>query len=349
MSKSLTDRECIPGISWLRALLSVSVVAWHMNSFGKSLIFDKNGYVRHVFTLSDLINFQVLILAVPTFFLISCYLYARKNHTMRYCKERVGRFAILAVSWTVAIVIWISGYRGLVSLRPTSLQSFMMTVLSAGHTLYYFFVSLIILTIVTHIFSKLSTILNVIMFVLACVLIFVLPQITITYSLYALSAFWNPMNFVPYPFAAILFARYERFFVERNPQLFIIIVLLAAATLAGFYEWRFYINGIFFDGQGYALPAYTRLSVVCLSILLLSIGLTKRIRTNGVIDFMSKQSLSLYCLHPFFIVSASEFFSLPRLPFSPFLIEMFKLMVLLLVCYSTSLLLKKILSKDIFL
>jgi hypothetical protein len=248
---------------------------------------------------------------------------------------------MLAVFWTMAAAIWMNGYRGLLSLRPASSRSFITLILSAGHTPYYFFVSLIILTVVTHIFSKLSTILNVILFILACILIFVLPEITMTYSLYALSAFWNPMNFFPYPFAAILLARNESFLSKRNPRLFMIAVLLVAAILLGFYEWRFYINEIFSRGQVHAIPAFTRLSVVCLSILLFSIGLTRSIKTNRTIDFMSEQSLPLYCLHPFFIVLLNEF-SFAGLPFSPFFIEMFKIMIVLSACYLTSLLFRKV-------
>jgi hypothetical protein len=317
-----------------------------MGSFGESLIFKKSEYVHHVFTLSDLINFHILLLAVPTFFLISCYLYARKNPAIDYCKKRIVRFATLAVFWTMAAAIWMDGYRGLLSLLPASSKAFITLILSAARTPYYFFVSLIILTVVTHIFSNLSTILNAVLFILSCLLIFALPEITMTYSVYALSAFWNPMNFFPYPFAAILLARKESFIVKRNTRLLIVAMLLAAAVLLGFYEWRFDINEIFFRGQVHAIPAYTRLSIVCLSILLFSIGLAKGIKRNRIIDFMSKQSLPVYCLHPFFTVLLKEV-SFTKLPFSPFFIEMYKIIIVLLACYLTSLLFGKVaLTKD---
>ena len=350
-SKSLYTLPCIPGISWLRASLSVAVVAWHMNSFGKSLIFDNKEYLRHVFALSDLINFQVLLLAVPTFFLISCYLYARKNPSLHYYTKRISRLAILAVFWTLAAWIWVVlviGYHRLPSLPPPSLQSFTIIVLSAGYTPYYFFVSLIILTTITHIFSKLSTILNIIMFISTCLLIFILPKITMNYTLYTLSVFWNPLNFIPYPFAAILLAREDLLSVKQNPNLWIITVLLVISILLSFYEWRFYIHEIFFrGGQSAAIPAYTRLSVVCSSIMLFFIALTSRIKTNRIIDFMSRQSLSLYCLHVFifFIVFPNFFSTLAVLSLPAFLIEIFKIVIILFVCYITSYLLKMVLNK----
>lgn len=255
-AKSLPALPFIPGISWLRALLSVAVVTWHMNSFGKSLIFDNKEYLRHVFTLSDLIYFQVLLLAVPTFFLISCYLYARKNPPLHYYTKQISRFAIFAVFWTLAAGIWVDLVLGreLPSLSSMSLQSFIIIIISAGNTPYYFFVSLIILTTITHIFSRLSTMINVIMFISTCLLIFILPEITMTYRLYTLSAYWSPLNFIPYPFAAILLARDELLLVKRNRHMWAITALLVTSILLSFYEWRYYIDGIFFSGDN--LPPY---------------------------------------------------------------------------------------------
>ncbi len=341
MTKVPDSLHCIPGINWLRALLSVAVVVWHLGSFGISSIFDRTNYAHHVFTPSDLVNFHVLVVAVPTFFLISCYLYARKNPAAPYLKQRIVRFMVLALVWTVAGKTWLAGYQGLLSLRPTSVASFITIVFSSGLTLYYFFISLIILTGITHVCLRLSTTTNAVLFALACIYVFIAPAIAIRYSLYGMCALWNPMNFIPYPFVAILTARNERLFVQRGSQLAIIGVFLVAAVLFGFYEWRFYVHEGFFDGQPYALPAYTRLSVVCMAVVLFAVGLTKTIRTNRIIDFMSKQSLALYCLHPFVIVFGSQYFPLDRLTFSPIFIETLKITMVLLACYTASVLLKE--------
>ena len=217
MTSSHTHLQTVTGFYWLRALLSISIVYWHMPSTGKTLVFDYSNLSNHIFTLYDFFNFYVLLLGVPTFFLMSLYLFARIP-TMHYLRKRIFRFLMFAVFWTVAMKIWLFGYKGLLSLCPHSLTSFTLLVLTSGDTIGYFFVSLIILTIMTYIFSNFSAIINSIFLFLACIIIFVLPAITINYSFFFLSAFYNPLNFIPYPFAAILIVRSERFFKVPSPN-----------------------------------------------------------------------------------------------------------------------------------
>jgi Acyltransferase family len=342
MAASPNNDRNIPGIHWLRAIFSVAVVAWHINSFGASLIFSKADYRRHVFVFSDLINFHVLFLAVPIFFLISCYLYARKNPSVQYCRKRLARFAMLAVFWTIAGMACYGGHHMLSLLCPKSLQAFLTTVISAAQTPYYFFVSLIILTVVTHIASKLSTRVNSMLFILACALIFVLAKASIAFSLPALNIFWSPMNFVPYPFAAIVMARNEARLFSGDSRLFIIAAFFAAAILASLYEWRFGVNEIFFDIQAFAMPAYARLSVVFLSVSLFAAVMTRRIGTNRIIEFMSGQSLALYCLHPIITIFAYRYITFPKIQVPLFLFEFARLTAITLACYTVSLLYRKV-------
>ena len=338
MAVAPNNVQSIPGFYWLRAIMSVAVVAWHINTFGTSLLFSKTDYRNHVFVFSDLINFHVLLLAVPIFFLISCYLYARKNPSVEYCWRRVARFAVLAVFLTIAGIAWYDGCHGLSLLRPRSLQAFLTTVISAAGTQYYFFVSLMILSVVTHIASKLSTRVNSILFILACALIFALAKAAIAFSLPALIAFWSPMNFMPYPFAAIVMARNEARLASGNSRLLIITSFFAAAILISLYEWRFDVSGIFFDIQAFAMPAYTRLSLVFLSISLLAAVMTRKIRTNRIIEFMSGQSMALYCLHPFIIIFAYRYITFPKFQIPSFLFESGRITAITLACYTVSLL-----------
>ena len=67
------------GIDYLRAFMSLAVIAWHMRLFGISPLFDVNGYATHRIQFSDLINFNLLLLAVPVFFLISIFLQIEKS------------------------------------------------------------------------------------------------------------------------------------------------------------------------------------------------------------------------------------------------------------------------------
>lgn len=342
MAASPNNDRNIPGIHWLRAIFSVAVVAWHINSFGASLLFSKTDYRRHVFVFSDLINFHFLFLAVPIFFLISCYLYARKNPSIQYCRKRLVRFALLAVFWTMAGMALYDSHHMLSLLHPKSLQAFLTTVISAAQTPYYFFVSLMILTVVTHIASRLSTRVNSMLFILACAVIFALAKAAIAFSLPALIVFWSPMNFMAYPFAAVVMARNEARLFSEDSRLFIIAAFFAAAILASLYEWRFNVNEIFFDIQAFAIPAYARLSVVFLSVSLFAAVMTRRIRTNRIIEFMSGQSLALYCLHPVIIILAHRYITFPKFQAPLFIFEFARLTAITLACYAVSLLYRKV-------
>ena len=79
-----------------------------------------------------------------------------------------------------------------------------------------------------------------------------------------------------------------------------LILLLAIA------DWTIYVNKGFFDVNEYALPAYSRSSLVLISMLVLFFAISVNPRRNPIILFMSNNSLALYCLHPFFVEPAKE-------------------------------------------
>ena len=138
----------IGGIDFLRAFMSVCVVALHMVLFGTSSIFDKNYYETHVFTPSDLLNFHVLMLAVPTFILISCYLRATKTPNVMDFWKQIHRLILLSVFWSACSLLWANGARrGLQVVVPRSSHDLLVLFLSSGHTEYYFFVSLAIVSL----------------------------------------------------------------------------------------------------------------------------------------------------------------------------------------------------------
>ena len=96
----------INGIDWLRAFLSVLIVAWHMHAFGTSDIFNKQRYTVHQFELSDFLNFHILLVAVPLFIAISCYLFALKNTSYAHFKARMLKIGSLLIFWVVMFYLW---------------------------------------------------------------------------------------------------------------------------------------------------------------------------------------------------------------------------------------------------
>ena len=124
--------------------MSVFVVAWHMKTAGSTVTYPKNTYFQHTLTVSDFVNFHVLVLAVPTFIFVSTYLYVLKGTSTTSLRKRLRRLSILLTFWPVAWILYKRGYSGLIEIIPHSLSSFLMTVFQAGETIYYFFVCLMV-------------------------------------------------------------------------------------------------------------------------------------------------------------------------------------------------------------
>lgn len=279
--------------------MSIFVVFWHMGGGGRSLIFSEDKYLEHVFTMSDFINFHLLLLAVPAFIFVSIYLYASKPVSISTFKKQFTRVFILLTFWPLAFILYRKGFQGLLAIVPSSPVEVIYTALRAGHTIYYFFTSLIICLVISHLFLHLKQNLQLSVFILSIVLLAFLPQLTKMTGLYPLSAYWNPLNFIPLSFAAVLVAQHERNFIKNRK-----IILLVSLILSVFFsivEWKYSIAPIFFPGQGYAIPAYTRISLLFSVIAVFLIALSPTIRTNSVIKYMARYSLALYCLHPFFM------------------------------------------------
>src|SRR6187551_1367345 len=104
-SKSGDPAQHIHGFDSLRAFFSVCVVAVHSGYFAPSGIFDRSLCSSHLFSRSDFVNFYVLLLAVPVFALISCFLMAMRPSTDERLMQRVTRAAKLLLFWTLLLHI----------------------------------------------------------------------------------------------------------------------------------------------------------------------------------------------------------------------------------------------------
>ncbi len=119
-------------------------------------------------------------------------------------------------------------------------------------------------------------------------------------SLTILIAYWNPLNFLAYPFAAILIHRYQDhiFAGRRNPRL-TVIGLLVSTALAAWYEWTYHNQGVFLV-EGPALPLLMRTSLVFFGAAIILVVMLPWRESPALIRFMSKYSLALFVLHAFF-------------------------------------------------
>ncbi len=289
--------ERIAGIDYLRALMSVCVVAWHMNIAGSSVTYPKAEYFQRSLTVSDIVNFHILLLAVPTFMFISNYLYARNGPSAAVLQKRLRRLLLLLTFWPLAWILYNKGYRGLFEIVPHSVSAFAVAVMQAGYTIYYFFVSLMVCLLVTHWATALPARVQVGGFIVSTALLSVLPQLSSTSGLHALSAYWSPLNFVPFSFAAVLVAKHRDYIRSKKTLLSVVLIVLSAALSK--FEWHFSAGDIFFPDGGYAIPPYTRSSLVFAVLAICIVAVESSIKDNVMIRFMAKYSLALYCLHLF--------------------------------------------------
>jgi|WetSurMetagenome_2_1015567.scaffolds.fasta_scaffold149201_2 hypothetical protein len=292
-------RRPIYGIFWLRAFFSICVVEWHTLAVGKSLIFSKIDYKSHQYELSDFLNFQVFLLAVPIFLAISCYLFATRKPDAKYFWTRAKHLILLSFFWSVFLNIWTDGIFKFITSIPLSPWALMEFIARAGNTPYYFFLCLMVLLGLCLLASRLNNYTLWLLTIFSILLVALMPMISTFSGFIKLSAWWHPLPFLPYPFASTLLFRYSR---ELHHWRFPVAALsLGAAIISGFFEWKYYVDAIYFSIQPYALPAYMRPSVffACYSLLVLFLGPWSN--CPAFIRFLSDYSLTLYCLHLFFI------------------------------------------------
>lgn len=293
------------GFDWLRALMSIFVVVWHMKGAGSSALFSNDAFSNHSYSLSDFINFQLLLLAVPIFILISTFLFSSQTRTIGYLFGKFKRFFLLFLFWVLTLKLWHFGYSGMLTSLPQSFSELVSFFLTGDDTVYYFFTSLIICLMISYLLKPQKTSIQIVGFILSVIGLLALPKISLITGNHTLSAFWNPLNFIPYSFAGLLLVRFEKILKGKAFPILLSIVLCALFAML---EWSYYTDRIFIIGQGFALPAYTRVSVLFGAISSVIIAMNVKKEAGKLIKFMASYSLALYILHPFLMKFVPQVF-----------------------------------------
>ena len=294
-----SERVHLNGFDWLRAFMPWLVVMWHMSTFGVSKVYSPNVGSYKV-NAPDVIIFQSIVLTVPVFIMMSSFLMARSTADWSKTSKRVIRLALLAFFWTFMLTVWKGGFEQIKRLVPHSVQELVIKILSANGEFYYFFMALIFCTLMIHLISRLSTRWNLIGLAASLVLMFVLPQITLATHATVLLAYWNPLNFLPYPFLAVSLVRLqEQLLSDRKKWLMVILALFAIGSAALWYEWTFYVNPSFYPGNEISFPLLMRVSLALYAAAIVIAALWPWGAAPAAIRFMSKHSLGLFVLHAF--------------------------------------------------
>jgi surface polysaccharide O-acyltransferase-like enzyme len=294
------DTGRLVGIDYLRALFSVCVVAVHLNYIFPSLIFDQVRYPEHTFTWSDFVNFYVLCLAVPVFVVVSTYLYARKPTDATGLGRRVGRLVRLLVFWSVLFQVYRYTGIGAAKLVPREPNELGLYLMSGGSTYYYFFEVLAVVTVVTHAATRLPSRSVWALFAASTAVVGVVPLVHQQTHVRALAHHADPLNFVPFAFAGVGLARLTAAGADRTRDR-VGLACLALAAPAAVLDWTAYVDPVYFEINQFAIPAYTRPSLVLLAVAVLVLAVRSRVPAGPVVRFMAVHSLGVYCLHPFFV------------------------------------------------
>jgi peptidoglycan/LPS O-acetylase OafA/YrhL len=341
-----SQRVHLNGFDWVRAFMSLAVVTWHVRTFGASQLYTEKigGYKIN---LGDIANFGIVPLSVPAFLVISCYFVARFPTDWIVMRRRLWRLALLVFFWTTALSLWKGGYEQLHRMLPKSPMDAIVKVLSANGEYYYFFVSLILCLLVTFFFVRLSTRWNALALGLSIAALFAIPQIAIAARQPALVTYWSPLNFLPYPFLAIVLFRVQDWALANGRRLLAVIaVLLGIAALFGWFEWTHLVNKIFLFGDELAFPILMRDSLVFEAAALVLAALWPWRTAPAVIRFMSKHSLALFVLHAFFKPVVVQNFPVGLIPNA--LLERFaETAIVIVLCYITSIIATAFIKEDL--
>ncbi|QDT06479.1 Acyltransferase family protein [Rubripirellula lacrimiformis] len=296
----------IEGIDWLRAWMSVSVVVWHMMIVPHSDVFSADEFTQHAFGVSDFVNFHVLLAAVPTFMAVACFLFARKTQSLSTLKSSLRRVILLLAFWPLAMKLWEGSVGELIDSIPRSPLPLLEYVFRAGNTLYYFFSCLLFCYVLCYLAARLKTRWISCAWIASVIGVELMPLAAQQFRIPLLAAYWNPLNFAPYALGAVLLARWEKSEAFRHNRSRVAVACVVFATLLAAIEWRWMLDSIHFQYNQCAFPQYTRSSLVFTAFGLLIAACNPAIRTNVVVSYLAATSLSLYCLHLFFVPVADK-------------------------------------------
>ena len=329
---------------FLRAIFSLAIVGYKTKIYNIPKILAPSSFTNQ---LSDYILSGIVgALAVPCFLQISLFLFyckSEKTGFSYFMQKRLPRLISLYLFWVISVTIFDILFAGGVEqiIKATSsLKTFLEFIVSGNSTPYFFFFSLILLTVLAEIlillFSKIekfSTKINIsycLLFITSLfVFIFSTIEPIINYTgiqssflnyLNNISGWdYTPVNFLPYVFtAAITVQEYKEGKLEKltkplKRKLYSLLVL----TLIFFaLEWILTSNGLLIQVDQAPLDHYLRLSLIFGSWLLLYFGVLSKPKVPQIVKFISECSLGIYGFHVFFTFRRSyRVLSLTSIPF----------------------------------
>jgi hypothetical protein len=284
--------------------MAIAVVMIHMRLFGSSTIFDMHGYLSHQVEFSDIIHFNILYLSVPVFFVVSLFLLNEKwMYGNFHLFARLERLIYLYCFWVGVLMLFYRLEDKLCLIKPDNISKWIIFIVTGGNSVFYFLFSLILLTVISFVLFKLSAGIHWALLLFSTVPIWFFPVVVKVFNASPiLTAFWNPLNFLPYVFISSLTCKYMK---EKKDLLHtilyrrIISIVFGVCVVSAVIEWCCFRDFHNFVYNGSAFPSLTRMSLVAGTCFLFLVSFYVQRPSWAMISFLSDYSLGIYCIHGF--------------------------------------------------
>lgn len=321
-SERLVDRSHLAssnrfeGFDFLRAIFAVVVVILHAK-----LLLVLTGKLQLGF-LADILNANVGYLAVPVFLQISLFLFLIKSEkagSQYFQKQRLPKLISLYLFWSLAKLLFdavLLGDSPAIKHGLSSIGNFIGFLIGGGYSAFYFFFSLLFLTVIAELFMqrlvKVKSPLAIrrmsyYLLLASCCLVSLFPVFDAGIGdRETFTQIVNPLNFLPYLFTAVIVWQELKHGELAKPtktihvRLYGLLALFLAFTI---FEWAWFDK----------FPHYSRLSLVFGSWLLLYLALLSNQKPPVSIRLLSNCSLGIYVFHVFFVDHTSFLESLSNL------------------------------------
>lgn len=284
-----------PRLDLAKAIAISLVLLWHLQPLQLNVTGESAFSIKLLKFLVEQFNYQITLLAVPLFLLVSIFLFFGKmqGQVADYSRKRLLRIFEIFLFWTTFQTLGYLLIRSLPTIQSTDLvirfPSTVFEILTlgglGGSVFYFLFVllGLQIMASVYGVFWEKQRILTIISILWIIVSVFYFEYKNITY---AHLPYWRIDNFLVYVPIAYLLRR-----IENKKLLYFIPVLFLGYSLFSAYD--LYLGRI-----GPDPGIYGRLSISLGATALFSAILQLRsLKENKIILFLSSYSLGIYAVH----------------------------------------------------
>jgi peptidoglycan/LPS O-acetylase OafA/YrhL len=298
------ERRQLTGLEWGRALAILGVVGWHSYVFGFPTLLTPS-YHGGFPDIAGGLYFNILLLAVPLFMSISLFLFIRQRERGETSAlRRVRRLGFLAVFW-IGLMTLTKGVGRVELIRAPEF------VMSGNNSLFFFFVQLLLMTLIAEVALRLGLARRprVVALALAVTVGLFLLRTSIANHApagHALTRYYATLNFLPYVFAMLgLHMVLERGWRPRRHHF---VMGLAAYIGLAVAEWQLLPTQLL-GGQ---VPPYARPSLVLGAALIMAVLVTGTWPRWRPVMLLAELSLAVYCVHIFVLTHLYSAF--PALP-----------------------------------